>query len=115
LLDGLRRNRVNPEPPASAGGSHSCPPTFLLAKERNVQHGEKRHPTRIPVGGGHRLRPDRRRVGVDGKDESIWDRFSHTAGRIANNDAGDVACDHYHRYSADIALMRQLGLRRYRF
>jgi beta-glucosidase len=54
-------------------------------------------------------------VGVDGKDESIWDRFSHTAGRIANNDAGDVACDHYHRYSADIALMRQLGLRRYRF
>ena len=50
----------------------------------------------------------------DGKDESIWDRFSHTPGKIENGDVGDVACDHYHRYLEDIALMRQLGLKAYR-
>ncbi len=51
----------------------------------------------------------------DGKGESIWDRFSHTPGRIANGDTGDVACDHYRRYRDDVALMRQLGLKAYRF
>jgi beta-glucosidase len=51
----------------------------------------------------------------DGKGESIWDRFSHTPGKIKNGDTGDVACDHYHRWRADIALMRDLGLRAYRF
>ncbi len=50
-----------------------------------------------------------------GKGESIWDRFSHTPGRIANGDSGDVACDHYHRWQEDIALMRRLGLKAYRF
>ena len=51
----------------------------------------------------------------DGKGESIWDRFSHTPGKIENGDTGDVACNHYHRYRDDVALMRQLGLRGYRF
>lgn len=51
----------------------------------------------------------------DGKGESIWDRFSHTPGKIINGDTGDVACDHYHRYPEDIALMRQIGLKAYRF
>lgn len=51
----------------------------------------------------------------DGKGESIWDRFSHTPGKITNGDTGDVTCDHYHRYPEDIALMRQLGLKAYRF
>ncbi len=50
-----------------------------------------------------------------GKGESIWDRFSHTPGKVINGDTGDVACDHYHRYEADIALMRRLGLKAYRF
>jgi beta-glucosidase len=51
----------------------------------------------------------------DNKGESIWDRFSHLPGKITNNHTGDVACDHYHRYSEDIALMSQLGLKAYRF
>jgi beta-glucosidase len=51
----------------------------------------------------------------DGKGESIWDRFCHTAGRIANGDTGDVACDHYHRWREDVGLMRELGLKAYRF
>ena len=51
----------------------------------------------------------------DGRGESIWDRFSHTTGKVHNNDNGDVACDHYHRWREDIALMRELGLQAYRF
>ena len=45
----------------------------------------------------------------DGKGESIWDRFSHTPGRVKNGDTGDVACDSYHRYAEDIALLRELS------
>ena len=51
----------------------------------------------------------------DGKGESIWDRFSHTLGKIANGDTGDSACDHYHRWQADVVSMKELGLNAYRF
>jgi beta-glucosidase len=51
----------------------------------------------------------------DGKGESIWDRFCHTSGRIANGDTGDVACDHYHRYGDDVRAMAEMGLKSYRF
>ena len=51
----------------------------------------------------------------DGKGESIWDRFSHTPGKVANGDTGDVAADHYHRWREDVALMKEVGLRAYRF
>ena len=52
---------------------------------------------------------------ADGKGESIWDRFSHTPGKVKEAATGDVACDHYHRYREDVALMRTLGLNAYRF
>jgi len=51
----------------------------------------------------------------DGKGESIWDRFSHTPGKVKNGDTGDVACDHYHRWQGDVALMKELGFHAYRF
>jgi len=51
----------------------------------------------------------------DGKGESIWDRFVHTLGKIKGGDTGDVACDHYHRWAEDIRLMKELGLKAYRF
>ena len=51
----------------------------------------------------------------DGKGESIWDRFSHTPGKIDDGTTGDVACDHYHRYREDIAIMKRIGLNAYRF
>ncbi|MFF9555980.1 GH1 family beta-glucosidase [Streptomyces albus] len=54
-------------------------------------------------------------VGEDGRTPSIWDTFSHTPGATAGGDTGDVACDHYHRYRDDVALMSELGLGAYRF
>ncbi|MET8232218.1 GH1 family beta-glucosidase [Micromonospora sp. NPDC005298] len=51
----------------------------------------------------------------DGRGESIWDTFSRAPGRTRNGDTGDVAADHYHRYAEDLDLMRDLGLRSYRF
>lgn len=51
----------------------------------------------------------------DGKGESIWDRFCHTTDHIRDGDTGDVACDHYHRFREDVALMKELRLRGYRF
>src|SRR5580658_4912351 len=51
----------------------------------------------------------------DGKGESIWDRFAHTPGKIKNGDTGDLACDSYHRWREDIALMRAMHLNSYRF
>jgi beta-glucosidase len=54
-------------------------------------------------------------VREDGRGESIWDRFSHRPGAVVNGDTGDVACDHYHRWAADLDLMVALGLESYRF
>ena len=51
----------------------------------------------------------------DGKGESIWDVFTHRKGVIRNDANGDVACDHYHRYGEDVALLRELGVSAYRF
>ena len=46
---------------------------------------------------------------------STWDAFSHIPGMIANNDTGDIANDMYHKFWADIKLMKQYGIRHYRF
>jgi beta-glucosidase len=54
-------------------------------------------------------------VAEDGRGQSIWDTFSHTPGAVVGGDTGDVACDHYHRYREDVALMRELGMGAYRF
>ncbi len=51
----------------------------------------------------------------DGRGPSIWDTFSRVPGAIVGGDTGDVACDHYHRYKDDVALMKKLGLETYRF
>jgi beta-glucosidase len=51
----------------------------------------------------------------DGKGPSIWDTYAHTPGKIKNDDTGDVANDHYHRYKEDVALMKDLGATAYRF
>ncbi|MNW31219.1 Beta-glucosidase B [compost metagenome] len=50
-----------------------------------------------------------------GRVPSVWDTFCRIPGKVVNGDHGDIACDHYHRYREDIALMKQLGFRYYRF
>ncbi len=52
---------------------------------------------------------------ADGAGPSIWTRFAHTPGMTFNGDTGDVACDHYNRWKQDVAMMRELGLKAYRF
>ena len=52
---------------------------------------------------------------ADGRGESIWDRYAHTPGRIADGSTGDVTCDQYHHYRDDVALLKQLHLKSYRF
>ncbi|MCU7727151.1 GH1 family beta-glucosidase [Actinoplanes sp. KI2] len=54
-------------------------------------------------------------VREDGRGPSIWDTFSRTPGRVYAGHTGDVACEHYHRYVDDVALMADLGLASYRF
>lgn len=51
----------------------------------------------------------------DGKGLSIWDVFSRETGNVAHGETGDVACDHYHRYKEDVAILKKLGIKNYRF
>jgi beta-glucosidase len=52
---------------------------------------------------------------ADGKGPSVWDTFSHMPGKVRGGDTGDIACDSYHLYREDVALMASLGLNAYRF
>ncbi len=51
----------------------------------------------------------------DGKGESIWDRWTHTPGKVKGAATADVACDEYHRYREDIGIMKRMNLKSYRF
>lgn len=50
----------------------------------------------------------------DGRGMTVWDIYSHTPGKVANNDNGDIATDHYHRYREDIQLLQNMGINSYR-
>jgi beta-galactosidase len=54
-------------------------------------------------------------VNEGGRGESVWDEFCRTKGNVAGDDSGDLACDSYHRFSEDIQLMKQIGIKAYRF
>jgi beta-glucosidase len=54
-------------------------------------------------------------VHEDGRGQSIWDTFAHTPGAVLRGDTGDEACDHYHRWPADLDLLTSLGVGAYRF
>ncbi len=51
----------------------------------------------------------------DGRGPSVWDTFTRRPGAIANDATADIATDHYHRFKEDIGLMKDLGLKAYRF
>src|SRR5690606_21132569 len=54
-------------------------------------------------------------VAEDGRVPSVWDTFCARPGAVLDGDTGEVACDHYHRYAEDVALMADLGVDAYRF
>jgi len=54
-------------------------------------------------------------VAEGGRTASIWDTFAHTPHKVERSETGDIACDHYHRYQEDVALMQELGVNAYRF
>ena len=58
---------------------------------------------------------DRGRMEQERKRTSIWDLFCEKTGAVKNGDNGHIACDHYHRYKEDIALMKKLEIKAYRF
>jgi beta-glucosidase len=90
----------------SPAGNHSATATNLLADE---------FPKGFLWGSATAAYQVEGAWNVDGRGESIWDRFAHTPGKVKGNANGDVACDSYHRYQDDIALMRRLGMKTYRF
>ena len=51
----------------------------------------------------------------DGRSPSVWDVYVKSGGKVRDGSTADVACDHYHRYKEDIALMKSLGVKNYRF
>ena len=51
----------------------------------------------------------------DGRGMSVWDVFSQQPGKVFDNHNGNVACDHYHRFQEDIKLMKEIGIKAYRF
>ena len=51
---------------------------------------------------------------LDGKGQSIWDTFTHTPGKIENNETGDVAVNHYHHFAQDFSLLKKIDIKAYR-
>lgn len=54
-------------------------------------------------------------AGIEGKGLDIWDVYTKEPGHIFEEHTGDTACDHYHRFREDVALMKEMGLKAYRF
>ena len=103
-----RRGRAGPHrtlprhrPPSTRGPP--CP-TCRLAHSLPTSSGARRPPA-FQIEGA---------ATEDGRGESVWDRFCATPGKVRNGDNGAVACDFYHRYRDDIALMRELGIDAFR-
>ncbi len=76
---------------------------------------DRRFPTGFVIGAATAAYQIEGAAAADGRGESIWDRFSHTPGRVARDQTGDVACDHYHRFPEDVGILAELGLDAYRF
>src|SRR5262245_13502988 len=101
-------------PAATLGGCARTETAAVRPAERSA--AERRFPEGFFWGTGTSSYQIEGAWNEDGKGESIWDRYAHTPGNIRNDDTGDVANDHYHRYKDDVALMkRELGANAYRF
>ena len=116
-------------PPHTAPGSESSlsPGADDRLRTRAPQRGQRQKPTGSDATLGLRF-PDGFTWGAatsayqvegatteDGRGDSVWDAFCREQGRVRNGHTGDIAADHYHRYPADLDLMKSLGLHSYRF
>ncbi len=86
-----------------------------LIKNRTTQHMTQHFPDDFLWGTATASYQIEGASNVDGRGVSIWDTFSKTPGKVVNGDTGDVACDHYNRFDEDIAIMKDLGVKAYRF
>jgi beta-glucosidase len=96
---------------ALAGGLTVAPRTLVWAAPQNAAE----FPADFLWGAATAAYQVEGAVHEDGRGESIWDRFAHNSGKVKHGDTGDIACDSYHRYRDDIALLRQMNLKTYRF
>ncbi len=80
-----------------------------------LPHSTRRFPTDFVWGVGTAAYQIEGAATEGGRTASIWDTFSHTPGRIDGSDTGDIACDHYHRFREDVAIIADLGIGSYRF
>ena len=93
--------------------------TFLVFMQKKANDRIRRnircHFRKFRLGRGNRSYQIEGAVQEDGRGLSIWDTFSHTPGKTKNGDTGDIACDSYHRWAEDIALLKEMHLKAYRF
>ncbi len=91
------------------------PPTDSVSASASTLAPGRRFPDRFLWGTATSAYQIEGAADAEGKGESIWDRFCTIPGKIADGSDGRTACDHYHRYADDVALMRRLNLDAYRF
>src|SRR5690606_27445480 len=101
--------------PSPGQRSSSVPPTDSASASASMTASVRRFPEGFVWGTATSAYQIEGAVDADGKGESIWDRFCTRPGKIADGSDGRLACDHYHRYAEDVALMRRLNLGAYRF
>jgi beta-glucosidase len=90
-------------------------PEEEAARQASDRHGPLRFPDGFLWGTATSAYQIEGAVNEDGRGRSIWDTFAHTPGKIADHSNADRANDHYHRYKQDVGLIRELGVKAYRF
>ena len=91
------------------------PDSSRLAQLVAPPHGSQMHQPNFVFGAGTSSYQIEGAAFEDGRLPSIWDRFCATPGKVTRGENGDLACDHYHRFAEDVALLADLGVDAYRF
>jgi beta-glucosidase len=116
MLNGLTRRRfLGVSAAATAAASSGAVRAANKEGTRRVAHKDATFPKDFVWGAATAAYQVEGAAAEDGKGPSVWDVFSKKKGAVFEGQTGDVACDHYHRYKEDIALMKALGITSYRF